>query len=64
VRQHGQALREAEHREALDLLKRPDLATLTPALTTSQPPLGRAAWPAELNAAVAPLEMVGGFVAQ
>lgn len=52
VRQHGQALREAEHSEALDLLKRPDLATLTPALTTSQLPRGRAAWPAELSAAV------------
>jgi hypothetical protein len=53
VRQHGQALREAEHAEALDLLQRADLATLTPALTTSQPPRGRAAWPPELADAVA-----------
>jgi hypothetical protein len=52
VRQHGQALREAEHAEACDLLQRADLATLTPALTTSQPPRGRAAWPPELAAAV------------
>jgi hypothetical protein len=52
VRQHGQALREAEHAEALELLARPDLTTLTPALTVSQPPRGRAAWPPELAAAV------------
>lgn len=38
--------------EALELLQRADLATLTPALTTSQPPRGRAAWPAELADAV------------
>jgi hypothetical protein len=53
VRQHGQALREAEHAEALELLARPDLATLTPALTTSPQPRGRAAWAPELAAAVA-----------
>ncbi|NWF79759.1 MAG: hypothetical protein HXY37_06885 [Chloroflexi bacterium] len=48
VRQQGQALREAEHAEALELLARPDLATLTPALATAccgrSPAAATASW--------------------
>lgn len=52
VRQHGQALRQAELAEAEAVLARPDLANLHPHLTPVAPPRGRAAWPTELTAAV------------
>jgi hypothetical protein len=52
VREHGQALRQAELVQAQAVLARPDLADLRPHLTVVPPPRGRAAWPAELTAAV------------
>jgi hypothetical protein len=52
VRQHGQLIREAEQAEVEALLERGDLTDLKPNLTPSEAPRRRAAWPAELNAAV------------
>ena len=52
VRTHGQIVRQAEHTEVAALLERTDLADLTPQLVPVQRPRRRAAWPAELTAAV------------
>jgi hypothetical protein len=52
VRTHGQIIRQTEQAEVSALLERDDLATLTPLLLPPQQPRRRAAWPAEVNAAV------------
>ena len=52
VRTHGQIIRQAERTEVAALLERDDLADLTPQLVPLQQPRRRAAWPAELSAAV------------
>lgn len=52
VRDHGQQVRQAEAAAAEAVLKRPDLADLTPKLAPPQEARGRAAWPPELTAAV------------
>jgi hypothetical protein len=52
VRQHGAAIRHAEVTEATALLAHPDLADQQPQLRPAPASRGRAAWPAELNAAV------------
>jgi len=52
VRTHGQIIRQAEQAEVAALLERDDLADLLPQLTPPQQPRRRAAWPAELAAAV------------
>src|SRR5262249_28846429 len=59
VRTHGQIIRQAEQAEVLALLQRDDLATLTPQLAPAQQPRRRAAWPAELTAAVDAALIVG-----
>jgi hypothetical protein len=59
VRTHGQIIRQAEQAEVAALLERDDLADLTPQLTPPQPPRRRAAWPAELGAAVDAALIVG-----
>ena len=48
----GQRIRQAEQAEVSALLERDDLATLTPQLIPPQQPRRRAAWPAEVHAAV------------
>lgn len=52
VRQHGQIIREAEQAEVEALLEHGDLTGLKPNLVPSNAPRRKAAWPAELNAAV------------
>lgn len=52
VRDHGQQVRQAEAAAAEAVLKRPDLADLTPKLAPPKEARGRAAWPPELTAAV------------
>ncbi len=52
VRQHGQLIRQAEQAEVEALLARSDLTGLKPNLVSPHEPRRRAAWPAELNAAV------------
>jgi hypothetical protein len=52
VREHGQMLRQAEVVAAKALLTRTDLAELRPRLVPATQARGRAAWPAELSAAV------------
>lgn len=51
-RTHGQLIRQAEQAEVAARLEREDLADLTPQLVPLQQPRRRAAWPAELTAAV------------
>lgn len=52
VRQHGRIIRTQEAAEVEELLARSDLSELKPRLVPAQTPRRRAAWPAELNAAV------------
>lgn len=52
VRIHGEIIRQAEADEVTTLLEHPDLAALTPLVAPPQQPRRRAAWPAELTAAV------------
>src|SRR6266511_2663975 len=52
VRTHGQIIRQAEAAEVTTLLDCADLTALTPQLVPSQQPRRRAAWPADLTAAV------------
>jgi len=59
VRSHGQIIRQAEQTEVMVLLERDDLATLTAQLAPTQQPRRRAAWPAELTAAVDAALIVG-----
>lgn len=50
---HGQRLREGAAAEVAELATRPDLGELAPHLQPARPPRRPAAWPAELNQAVA-----------
>jgi hypothetical protein len=52
VREHGQAIRQAEHAEVTALLQQDDVTALAPRLIPRTQPRRRAGWPAELNAAV------------
>ncbi|MFP4440568.1 MAG: hypothetical protein ACLFVO_25320 [Chloroflexaceae bacterium] len=52
VRQHGQAVRQAEAAAATAVLARPDRDNLQPQLVPTATPRGRAAWPVALTAAV------------
>ncbi|RLC56612.1 MAG: hypothetical protein DRI80_16050, partial [Chloroflexota bacterium] len=52
VRKHGQIIRTQEASEVEELMARSDLSELKPCLVPAQTPRRRAAWPAELNAAV------------
>jgi hypothetical protein len=52
VREHGQALRQAERAEVAALVDRDDVATLAPCLVPQTQPRRRPGWPTALNAAV------------